>query len=204
MSSSSNAVESFAPFPIGTRFVVVPPGVKPPAGRIPLVAVRGAFGSGEHETTSSCIELLETLPGVQGAKVIDLGAGTGILAIAALALGAAHAVLIDNDVRAIESAARHGALNGVSDRVTLEHGELCSPRTERFDLALANIHGDILMQVAPLLVASVRPGGRFILSGIAWELNWAVRDTWHRLGCEVLRNRFLDDYTTILLERRGE
>jgi ribosomal protein L11 methyltransferase len=201
MTSSSLARSDFEPFPLGNRFLVVPPGGATSSDRIPLIVARGAFGSGEHETTSSCIELLETLPQVRGARILDLGAGTGILAIAALLLGGSRAVLVDNDARAIESSRLHCDLNGVSERVQLVHDELREAQDDSFDLALANIHGDILVHVAPLLVRSVRPGGLFVLSGIAWELNWTVRDTWARLGCHVLRNRFLGDYTTVLLER---
>ncbi len=203
MTSPPCASNDFRPFAIGRSFVVVPPGGEiDPGGRIPLVVARGAFGSGEHETTSSCLELIETLPDVRGARILDLGAGTGILAMAALLLGASRALLIDNDARAAESCRLHAELNRVTDRVEVIHGELQDPTNELFDIALANIQADILVHVAPQLVRSVRPGGLFVLSGVVWELNWTVRDTWVQLGCDVLRNRFLDEYSTILARRR--
>jgi ribosomal protein L11 methyltransferase len=193
----------YSPFTVGDRFRIVPPGSAPVAGRLELRVARGAFGSGEHDTTRSSLELLERLaPELAGVEVLDLGAGTGILAIGALLLGARHAVLVDNDARAAASSREHLALNGVADRATVVEGELGSV-AGRFGLILANIHGDILLRVADELVARARPGASLVLSGILWELNWDVRDRYERLGCEVRANRFLEEHSTVLLRRAG-
>lgn len=196
------AVFDNAPFEIGAKFRVVPPGTAPGSnGRIDLVVTRGAFGSGQHETTASCLELLEEVGDLRGARVLDLGAGTGILGIAALALGARCAVLVDPDPGAARAARRHCELNAVSDRAVVLEGELTDVDSADFDLAFANIQGPILMRVGKELVTKVKVGAPIILSGILWELNWDVRSYFERQGCEQLRNCFLEEYSSVLLRR---
>jgi ribosomal protein L11 methyltransferase len=196
--------EGYTPFVIGARLRVVPPGATPSAdGRVDLVVARGAFGSGEHETTASCLELIESLAAVRDADVLDLGAGTGILAIAALRLGARRAVLIDIDPGAQPIAQRHCALNEVTERAAILCGELDAARAvappEGFGLLISNLHGDLLLRLAPGLVELARPGAHLVLSGILWEHNWDVRQRFAQLGCALLLNRFLDEYSSLLL-----
>lgn len=192
----------YSPFEIGTRFRIVPPGTPAAAdGRIDLVMARGAFGSGEHETTASCLETLETLPEVAGASVLDLGSGTGILTIAALKLGAAHALCIDIDPEAVASARRNGDLNGVGDRAAHVAGTLGDAPLGAFDLVLANIYGDLLLDLAADLAARPRPGGRLLLSGMLWGYNYEVRQAFENLGCTVVRNRMLEEFSTVLLQK---
>ena len=79
--------DNYQPFNIGKRFTIAPPDIPlPENNRIQLTMDRGAFGSGEHETTQSCLEILETLPAKTNHKILDLGSGTSILTIAALLL----------------------------------------------------------------------------------------------------------------------
>jgi len=199
----------YEPFALGSRFRIVPPGTPParaPAApaRLDLVMARGAFGSGEHETTASCVELLEELAAdgaLAGARVLDLGAGTGILGVAALALGAAHAVLVDVDARAVAAARRTADLNGVAARVTHVPGVVEDLDAAPFDVALANLQGGILLDVAAPLTARVRPGGWLLLSGIVWELNFDVRERYAALGWRLERNRFLEEYSSLVLRR---
>ncbi len=190
------------PFEVCERFRVLPPGL--PAlddGRIHLVMAPGAFGSGEHETTASCLEMLATLPEVKGAHLLDLGSGTGILAIAALKLGAQHALCVDVDPAAVRTCQANCELNGVSDRV--EH--LCSSleqvTAKSFDLILANIYGDILLAVADRLVARARPGAPLLLSGILYQDDFEVRRRYPALGCAVVLNRMLEEFTMALLRK---
>jgi ribosomal protein L11 methyltransferase len=192
----------YPPFTIGATFRIVPPGTPASTdGRIDLVMNRGAFGSGEHETTASCLEMLAELPGVQGARLLDLGSGTGILALAALKLGAAHALCIDINPQAVETARRNGVLNGLSERLTHRTGTLDPVGEDQFDLVLANIYGDILLDLAQSLVGRARPGALLLLSGILWEYNFEVRQRYERLGCEVIRNRMLEQFSTVLLRK---
>jgi ribosomal protein L11 methyltransferase len=194
----------FAPFEVGERFRISPPGT--PAsrdGRIDLVMAPGAFGSGEHETSASCLELLETLPEPEGARVLDLGSGTGILAIAVLKLGAGSALCVDVDLAAVRTCQRNCELNGVGDRVQHVCGTIDQVPWEQFELVLANIYGDILLRVADLLVARARPGAALLLSGILHEDDFEVRRRYQALGCTVLRNWPLEEFTTVLLRKGG-
>ncbi len=191
---------AYDPILVGARLRIVAPGAAADAERVDLVVARGAFGSGEHETTRSCLELLERrAPELAGAELLDLGSGTGILAIAALRLGASRATLVDLDPRAAACSREHLALNGLAGRARVALGELAAVAGERFDLLLANIHGDLLVRLAAALVACARPGASLVLSGILWEHNWDVRDRYERLGCVVEENRFLEEYSTLLL-----
>jgi ribosomal protein L11 methyltransferase len=194
----------YAPFHVGSRWRLSPPGQSPATdGRLDLVMARGAFGSGEHETTASCLEALETMPGLEGARVLDVGSGTGVLAIAALKLGARHALCLDVDPAAVASAGHNCALNGVADRVQHVVGDLGAVVDTDFDLVLANLYGDLLLRHCAGLVARARVGASLLLSGILWELNWDVRTRFGGAGCTVVSNRFLDAYSTVLLRREG-
>ncbi len=202
--AANKAGREFAPFEVGERFRVVPPDVPVlDDGRIHLVMAPGAFGSGEHETTASCLEMLTTLEEVEGAHLLDLGSGTGILAIAALKLGARHALCVDIDPAAVRTCQANCRLNGVNDRVEHLCGSLDQVAAKPFDLILANIYGDILLAVADLLTAKAGPGAPLLLSGILYQDSFDVRSRYQSLGCVVVRNRMLDEYTTVLL-RRGE
>jgi len=194
----------FTPFEVGGRFRISPPGS--PASRddrIDLVMAPGAFGSGEHETSASCLELLEDLPDPEGARVLDLGSGTGILAIAALALGARGALCVDVDPAAVRTCQLNCELNGVADRVEHLCGSIDEVAAEPFEWVLANIYGDILLRVAEALVARTRPGGALLLSGILHQDDFEVRKRYQELGCAVLRTRALEEFTTVLLRNAG-
>ena len=192
----------YQPFNLGSRFRITPPGHLPSTdGRIDLVMQRGAFGSGEHETTGSCLEMLEQLPEVAGARILDLGSGTGILAIAALKLGAAHAVCVDIDAQAVATAQGNCRCNDVAGLVTHVTGTLDTVTANDFDVILANIYGDILLAVAEPLAAKLKPGGKLLLSGILWEDNFDVRQAYQQRGCKLLRNHMLAEFSSMLMEK---
>ena len=163
---------------------------------------RGAFGSGEHETTESCLKILEHLPGVMGTRVLDLGSGTGILAIAALKLGAGHACCVDIEPKAVATAQINVRFNELADRVTHITGTLEAVTASGFDLILANIYGDILLDLVDSLTARLKPEGLLLLSGILWEDNFDVRQAYERRGCVVVRNHMLDEFSTIVMRKR--
>lgn len=183
---------------------MVPPGTDPGGDtRIHLIMTPGAFGSGEHETTASCLDLLATLPEVQGGRVLDLGSGTGILAIAAVKLGAREALCVDIDPAAVRTSTLNCSLNGVSDQVTHICGAMNQVTADAFDLILANIYTDVLLDVAEVLVSKTRPGGALLLSGIVHEDNFDVCGRYQELRCTVVNNRMLEAFTTVLLRREG-
>ena len=192
----------FTPFEVGERFRISPPESSGSRdGRIDLVMAPGAFGSGEHETSASCLEFLAELPDLEDARVLDLGSGTGILAIAALKLGARSALCVDVDPVAVRTCKLNCELNGVGERVAHLCGAIGEAPAEPFEMVLANIYGDILLRVAGELVARTRPGGTLLLSGILHEDDFDVRRRYQELGCSVLRSRPLEEFTTVLLRR---
>lgn len=194
--------ELYKPFNSGQKFRIAPPGAKPVAGRTDIIMSRGAFGSGEHETTASCIEAMEKLD-LTGKSFLDLGSGTGILAIAALKLGAARGVCIDIEPDAVESARHNCELNGINQEIAHRCGTLDDITEKNFDFVFANIYGDILLAVCDDLVGKVKPAGTLLLSGILWEYNYEVRATYEKAGCEVIKNRMMEEFSTVLLKKEG-
>lgn len=124
-----------------------------------------AFGTGEHETTSMCIELLQKYL-TPDSVCIDVGCGSGILGISAIKLGAKYAYLTDIDIVAVESAKHNAALNGVEDKLTVSRANLLDDSSLKADIMLANITADILENLAPSIPKNLRMGGTLILSGI--------------------------------------
>jgi len=201
--SSSDPRRDFAPMRVGRRLLLRPPGrACPDEARAEIVLVRGAFGSGEHETTRSCLEALERLEEVRGATVLDFGSGTGLLAIAALELGASRAVCVDNDPRAVATARENCRLNGLCDRIEHCLGTLEQVGSRSFDVVLANIFADVLRAETARLVARTRPGGVLLLSGIPLEDGFELRQRYERHGCRVRANHTLEEFSTVLLDKR--
>jgi ribosomal protein L11 methyltransferase len=163
---------------------------------------RGAFGSGEHETTRSCITLLENLTLHTESKILDLGSGTGILTIAALILNPlSHACCVDIDPKAIESGKLNCCLNNIETRVEYKCGTLQQVTENNFDLILANIYGDILLDVADALVAKASQGSYILLSGILWEYHFDIKQSYRRLGCELVKSLLLEEFSTMLFRK---
>ncbi len=162
---------------------------------------RGAFGSGEHETTWSCLRVLEEMDLTTAKNVLDLGSGTGILAIAALRLGAGWAVCVDPDPGAVACAQRNAALNGLSECIAHVHGTLAAVAERPFDLAVANLYGEVLCDEAEALVARVARDGWLLLSGILWQDQFAVEQRYRGLGCDIQRTWMLEEYCSLLLRK---
>lgn len=192
----------YQPFFIGEKFRITPPGHSPSAdGRIDLIMHRGAFGSGEHETTESCLKIMEGLPDIKRTQVLDLGSGTGILAIAALKLGADHVFCVDIEPKAVETARINFRLNGFNDQASHITGTLDVVSSGDFDLILANIYGDILLDLADSLTAKLKPEGKLLLSGILWEYNFDVRQAYEKRGFQIVRNHMLEEFSTVVMHK---
>lgn len=126
-----------------------------------------AFGSGTHPTTALCLRWLDALAGdglLEGAQVLDYGSGSGILALAALKLGAAHADAVDNDPQALDATRDNATRNDVGDRLAAWLPAQAPART--YGVVVANILAAALDALADTLAARVAPGGRIALSGI--------------------------------------
>ena len=192
----------FSPLSIGP-FTVIPGGEPYPVPcGIPLVlGKKGAFGSGEHETTASCLELLPMVPGIPGCRVLDLGTGTGILAIAAARLGAATIVALDLEWPAAFSCSENVRLNKVEEQVFTICGELSVVDSQPFDLVMANIYADILLPLGDRLVDLTRLGGHLLLSGIPLQDKFDINRRYCSLGCMVVDSRIMEDYATYLMHK---
>ncbi len=124
-----------------------------------------AFGSGTHETTGMCMSMLaDTIQG--GEQVIDMGTGSGILAIGAAMLGAEHVLAIDIDPDAVRVAGENVARNAVAGRITVRQGNLLEREDAVCDICVANIISDIIIHFAKPLKAHIVPGGLFLCSGV--------------------------------------
>ena len=166
-----------------------------------LVIEASAFGGGTHATTVSCLEVLAALAPLTARRLLDLGSGSGILAIAALRLGAAHAVCVDVNPDAVASARRNGVANGVDDRLEHRCGSAGDLAGERFDVVVANIGGELLLDEAERIVPLVGPGGRLLLSGLLGGWAEELERCYGQLGCRTVARSFPGEFCTLLLER---
>lgn len=171
-------------FPLGDRFLVLPPSAPLPdaADRVVIWLsedddVQGVFGTGLHETTRISARLLETWIG-SARYVADIGTGSGILAIAALKLGADAVFALDIEEAAVTVARENLAMNGLADRATLVVRELDPDVDGPFDLVVANIFPNVLIRLAPALAVAVAPGGMLIVGGV---VNNRLGDVVHSL-----------------------
>lgn len=130
-----------------------------------VINPRMAFGTGHHETTWMCLAALEHLP-LAGARLLDYGCGTGILAILAARLGAAHIEAVDIEEESYLNTLDNAQLNGVAEAVEARHGILSDVQGTGFDGILANINRHIILDSLPQLATLVRPGGWLLVSGI--------------------------------------
>ncbi len=170
----------FKPLRVGTRLLIVPTwedAASLPGDLVLRIDPGMAFGTGGHETTRLCLELLEKIMDAGRAaapSLLDLGTGSGILAMAASLLGAGRILALDIDPEAVDVARENLALNDLADKVECGTVPLESLE-EGFDIILANILAEELVRLAPGLAARLNPGGALILSGILAEKEDLVR-----------------------------
>jgi ribosomal protein L11 methyltransferase len=159
-------MDQFKPMAFGRRLWIYPWNIEPPVDGDSVVVRLDpglAFGSGTHPTTALCLEWLDGLD-LAGQSITDYGCGSGILAIAALKLGASAAIGIDNDPQALTASADNAARNGVVDRLALFLPEDHPGRVT--DVFVANILAGPLDALAPIFAAAAKPGAPFAISGI--------------------------------------
>ena len=146
-----------------------------------------AFGTGLHPTTRLCLAALEELADrgvLEGARVLDVGCGSGILAIAAVRLGAASALGVDTDPIAVEATTTNARRNRLARRIRAHHGSLPSGRPPA-DVVVANLIASVLIALAEPLRADVRPGGVLLASGIFVDREKEVREAFGSAGLRV-------------------
>jgi ribosomal protein L11 methyltransferase len=175
--------EGFRPLQAG-GFCIAPPWnvPDPPPGRLLLVDPGRAFGTGTHETTRLCLAALESRARRAAlGRVLDVGTGSGVLAVAAALLGARPACGVDNDPEAVAAARRHAELNHVDLPVLLGDGSRPF-RAGAFDMVLANLSAPLLLQKAEELTAACARRGVVVLSGLLLDDLPAVRGAYAGYG----------------------
>ncbi len=157
-----------------------------------------AFGTGEHETTSLCIEMMQAA-GVAGKSVIDVGCGSGILGIAAHKLGARSAYLCDIDPVAVDSAKINAKLNDCEGEIDVECRDLLKQKDVRADVILINIVADVLIALSADIGEHLEPGGSIILSGIIHSRLGDVEKAYAEKGFRVAKHLEKGEWDCILL-----
>ncbi|OLP61318.1 ribosomal protein L11 methyltransferase [Xaviernesmea oryzae] len=165
-----------------------------------------AFGTGHHGTTAGCLEMIDSVMRARKpARVLDLGTGSGVLAIAARKLAAVPVLATDIDPIATRVARENIRRNGISEGIRVETAAgFQSPAFRRhgpFDLIIANILARPLMRMAPQLVAELAPGGSVILSGILAEQRWKVLAAYQGQRLRHLRTLWRNGWVTIHLDK---
>ena len=207
---ANNWKQYFKPLPIGERLWITPTWVDEPvpAGRTALRIDPGSsFGTGQHDTTKLCLTFLEQCV-TDGAKILDIGCGSGILSIGAMLLGAQSSIAIDIEQNAAEAAAENAARNGID----LAHYEtICGNILEDealverlgtgYDVVCANIVADILIAMRRLFVRFMKPQAKLMLSGIIDERLDEVLEAMKQEGLTVLKIEQSAGWAAVLLEK---
>ena len=198
--------EHFRPLRVGRRLLVAPPWDIPAApGRLAIVIEPGrAFGTGHHGSTAGCLQALETIVGRRPPRAaIDLGTGSGILAIAAARLGVGRILAVDDDPDAVACATANAALNRVAERIACVTANAGALTTAPAPLVLANLLLSAHRRLAAAYARYVAPGGRLVLGGLldgeAAGLGPALRAHGFAPGA----TRSVDGWTTLELRRTG-
>jgi ribosomal protein L11 methyltransferase len=186
------------------RLTISPPWLasETPAATTVVIDPGTAFGTGEHATTRGVVRLLQRFV-QEGDRVADLGAGSAVLSIAAVKLGAAWAAAIEIDAEAIDNAEENAAANGVADRVKVIQGDavLLLPLVAPVRVIVANIVSPVLLQLLPVMAEALAPGGVGILSGILLEERDEILAALDASGWRVAATDSEDIWWTVAAER---
>ena len=164
------------------NLVVAPPWDVPKSGSaVIIIEPSTGFGTGHHATTRLCLRLMQQLD-LRGARVLDVGTGSGVLALAGWKLGASDVVAIDNDADALANARANIRRNGAAAAIDIIQDDLSGLRIQRADLVVANLTGGVLLRYADELRALVVDGGYLILSGFTPADLAVIRRAFASLG----------------------
>ncbi|AEJ44016.1 ribosomal protein L11 methyltransferase [Alicyclobacillus acidocaldarius subsp. acidocaldarius Tc-4-1] len=201
--------EEYHPIPVGNSLVIAPvwaesADLEPYRDRRVIAIEPGmAFGTGHHQTTQMCAEILAEVvrPGM---RVVDVGTGTGVLAIAAALVGADRVVAIDLDPVAVSAARDNARKNRVEDRVDVREGDLLAALRpdEMFDLAVANILRDVVIALLPQVRPRLVSGGLLLTSGYIESQREQVEQALADHGFSVVRRAHKDDWVSVLAVKR--
>lgn len=194
--------KGYEPITIGGRLLIAPSWKLAEVAQTDRLLVQidpgMAFGTGTHATTRGCLEMLEKY--WQGGALLDVGTGTGILAIAAIKLQPATRVIgFDVDPEAIEVARENAQINGVADDLEIEVNKLASYQGQQFDVVIANLTADVLIPLAPEFPQVSKAQGLLIISGILREQADDVRAALHEQMFELLEAKPDGEWVTMAL-----
>jgi ribosomal protein L11 methyltransferase len=198
--------EGYAAQRIG-RIVVVPSWIDEPLApdELELRLDPGmAFGTGLHPTTRACLRLLQEV-GPMPPVVLDVGSGSGILALAALRLGAGHAVCLDTDPAAVAATRENAERNGLGGQVTALSGTLPASPADgvRYRLITANLVASMLVDLADALSAHAAPGGALLAAGVIAERGEEVETALTRAGFDTVGRDDDGEWVALRMTRRG-
>jgi ribosomal protein L11 methyltransferase len=191
------------------RIIVAPPWdlsvPSDPGSRIPepdliriVIDPSTGFGTGHHASTRLCLDLLQK-HNLAGARAIDVGTGSGVLAIAALKLGAAHVIAIDHDPEALQNARHNVATNGATDAISIAEADLSTAALPPADIVIANLTGAILQRHATALRQLLTPDGTLIASGFTRDEQGDVAES---LGADATEFASEDEWVAIRITNR--
>lgn len=194
----------FPPITIGKRLRIVPSWHEvDPDDRIALQIDPGqAFGTGHHPTTRGCLlEIEHACAREAPSRGLDVGCGSGVLALAMRAFGVRRVAAVDNDPVAVEATREAAQANGLTPIAT---GASLSSRRGKYDLIVANLFANLLVELAPALAARLAPGGRLIVSGLLESQEKDVRAALRRAGLRMHRRRCLSTWVTLVVRAPKE
>jgi len=196
--------KSFKPIDIGERFTVLPPWEEQKAGRINLIVNPAmAFGTGHHGTTRSCLLLMERLaPRTKQESFLDIGTGTGILAIAASKLGFKRVVGVDTDQLAVDAATTNCAVNN-TEEVEIRSGSVAD-LPGQYDFIAANLISLVLVKLAPEIASHLAPSGIALLSGMLTGQDEEVTAAMKLSGLELLEKHVDGKWVTTAVKRQEQ
>ncbi|SIS66863.1 50S ribosomal protein L11 methyltransferase [Alicyclobacillus vulcanalis] len=197
--------EQYPPIPVGDSLVIAPVWAEPaelaPFGGRHIISIEPgmAFGTGHHQTTQMCAEILVDIvrPGMH---VLDVGTGTGVLAMTAAVAGAERVVAVDIDPVAVSAAKENVRMNGLAQRVEVREGDLLSglQPEEAFHVAVANILRDVVLALIPDVRHRLLPGGWLLTSGYIESQREQVERALGDHGFSIVRRAQKDDWVSVL------
>jgi len=193
----------FHPLEIGNKLTVRPSWEEYDNrdGRTVLTIDPGsAFGTGGHATTKLCLETLDSIDCL-GKQVLDVGCGSGILAVASLLLGAEHALGVDIDLNSVNVAIKTAEENKVSHKGEFRQADLVKGVSGKYDIITANIVADIVIRLTPSIPSLLAEGGTYIVSGIIDERRPDVEECLEKYGFKIQKVRAQEGWVAIAATR---
>ena len=198
---NENWKETFSPIDIGKNLTIIPSWLKKDTNRIPVIIDPGmVFGTGYHETSQACLVLIEKISELNRKETcLDIGTGSGILAIGAAKVGFKQVAAVDIDPMAIDAAARNVEENNLSN-VVIREGDIFAVNGS-FDLIVANLLSGILVDIAPEIASRLNPEGKAILSGMLTGQEDEVIKACEKTGLSLSETVISGKWVTLVFSR---